>query len=119
MALKSINDKAGPCGLALRGFVQKHAALANALTAGSALLPTFLSAFTLSGGVVPDVPAARNAVQALIDNATVPSDAEIDAATGGLLDAGDKLHVKQAIRCEAALRYVLGYLSARLPSNDV
>lgn len=134
MSLKAINDKAGTFGARVRDLVYRHVALANRLVARDALLPTLSllggaqapglgkaapTAPALSGGAVADSAAVRAAVEAIADAATTPTDAEIDAASGGLLDVADRDNVRTAIRMEATLRYVAEWCAARMPANDV
>lgn len=134
MSLKAINDKAGTFGARVRELVHKHVSLANKIGASNALLPTLALlggakapgaeeaapvGAALSGGAVTDSAKVRAALQVVEDAVTVPTDAEIDAASGGLLDAADRGNVRAAIRYEAVLRYVAEWCAARMPANDV
>lgn len=117
--LKAINDKAAIFGTAVRDLVNSHVALANKIVADGAKLPSMLAAHALSGGVLPDSIAIREHVQALFEAVPVPSDAEIDAASAGVLDGADRGNVRAAIVGEAVLRYVIGFTRDRQPANDV
>ena len=112
MALKAINDKGAAYGAAVREMVNRYVSLANKIGASPLLV-------TCGGGLIVDTATTRATAQALIDAAPEPTDATIDAATVGLLDAADKANIKRACRIEAALRYLAAYGAARMPSNDV
>ena len=119
MSLKAINDTAGPFGVRLRKIVDAVRTDANRYEAGASLLREMLAAHALSGGTCPDDAANQGRVNALAASVPVPSDAEIDAAGGALLDAADRANVKLVVRSVAVIEYVLGKASAALPANDV
>lgn len=132
MSLKSI-IRAGQFGAAVRELIDRHRSLANRITAESALLPTLMLRAgapavpsapapdkpALSGGAVLDGEDVATALRTLLDAVAVPTDAELDAAGGGLLSAADRDAVRDAIRSEAVLRAVAEATAAALPPNDV
>lgn len=131
MALKTI-VRAGEFGAYFRKIVHATVSLANREAAASAAFARFMlfgrepvsdeappAAPALSGGVCPDTAEVRQALAVIVAAVPVPTDAEIDAASGGLLDAADRVHVKSAVRRIGAWRYVADRLAAGLPANDV
>ena len=119
MSLKSINDKAGPLATLVRKLVEKINSDANWDAGAESYILRLLADHGLSGGTCPDTQANQDRVTALAGSVPVPSDAEIDAAGGNLLDATDRSNLRTIIRTAAARKYVNGKASAAMPQNDV
>jgi hypothetical protein len=132
VSLKSIRQQAGPFGLAIYRVVTDLVSIVNRITSSTDPLTELLlwgrlreegdvvpQAPALSGGAVPDTAENRAHVQALIDAVTLPTAAEVDAVSGGLLDATDKLNARKAVQGRAVLRFVGQYIADRMPANDV
>ena len=119
MSLKNIHDKAGPLATKVRALVDKIRTDANWYEGAESYLGRLLADHGLSGGVCPDDAPNQGRVNGLAASVPVPSDAEIDAAGGNLLDATDRANLRTIIRTSAALKYVLGKASAAMPQNDV
>ena len=73
----------------------------------------------LSGGCVLDSPDVAKALAILWDAVPDPTDEEIAACSGGLLDAQGVADVRATIRAAAVARCALEWCAARLPANDV
>jgi hypothetical protein len=132
MSLKSIRQQAGPFGFAIWKVVTDLVTIVNRLTSSTDPLTELLlwgrlreegdvvpQTPALSGGAVPDTAENQAHVAALIAAVTLPTAAEVDAVSGGLLDAADKLNARKAVQGRAVLRFVGQYLADRAPANDV
>ena len=110
--LKAINDKGAAFGASVRDLATRLKSLANRMS-GSDLLGRVL------GEPIADTAEARALCAQLLALVPVPDDAAIDAASGGLLDAEDRENCRLVARCEAVVRYVVGYAADLSPCNDV